>query len=208
MNKMPVFGSDSVGIPADRVLFVRSIVWAAVKDYFTSYLTWGYQHSQDMEQAITYVELHDPRLAAFVRSWRACAFLSLPINNKAAHVHARCCSEDPPASSTPSISLGGKSPSQVGASAETVCPARAGTRADATSTGWMPGRLPIGAAGAGQAITGLAVGASSDARGVGGGGGGDGIRACGGAGGHAGATRRGDAPATRTSEDLFASISR
>ena len=95
---MPVFGNDAVGIPPDRVLFVSSIVRVAVKEYFTSYLTWGYQHSQDMEQAITYVELHDPCLAACVRSWRARAFLSLEINNKAAHVHARCCSEDPPAS--------------------------------------------------------------------------------------------------------------
>jgi len=208
VNKMPVFGNDAVGIPPDRVLFVRSIVRAAVKEYFTSYLTWGYQHSQDMEQAITYVELHEPRLAACVRSWGACALLSRAINNKAAHVHARCCSEDAPALSTPSLALGGTSPSRVGASADTVCPARAGTRADATSTGSMPGRSPTGTAGAGQVITGLAVGASPDARVMGGGGGGDGIRDRGGAGGHAGATRRGDAPATRTAEDFFVSISR
>jgi len=205
---MPVFENDAVGIPPDRVLFVRSIVRAAVKEYFTSYLTWGYQHSQDMEQAITYVELHEPRLVACVRSWGACALLSRAINNKAAHVHARCCSEDAPALSTPSLALGGTSPSRVGASADTVCPARAGTRADATSTGSMPGRSPTGTAGAGQVITGLVVGASPDARVMGGEGGGDGIRARGGAGGHAGATRRGDAPATRTAEDFFASISR
>ena len=89
-----------------------------------------------------------------------------------------------------------------------MCPARAGTRADATSTGSMPGRSPTDAADAVQVTTGLAVGASSDARGVGGGEGEDVIRARGGAGGHAGATRRADAPATRTAEDFFASIIR
>jgi len=94
---MPVFGNDAVGIPPDRVLFVRLIVRAAVKECFTSYLTCGCQHSQDMEQAIIYVELHEPHLAACVRSWGACALLSRAMNDKAAHVHARCCSEDAPA---------------------------------------------------------------------------------------------------------------
>jgi len=39
VNKKLFFGNDTVGIPPDRMLFLRSIVRAAVKEYFTSYLT-------------------------------------------------------------------------------------------------------------------------------------------------------------------------
>ncbi|OSX77966.1 hypothetical protein BU14_0126s0005 [Porphyra umbilicalis] len=84
LNNMPVYGNDDVGIPPDRVRYVRGLVRAAVKEYFTSYHTWGYQEWSDMRQAITYVEQQEPRLAICVRSWGACALLSRAINNKAA----------------------------------------------------------------------------------------------------------------------------
>ena len=43
LNNMPVYGNDDVGVPPDRVRYVRGLVRAAVEEYFTSCHTWGYQ---------------------------------------------------------------------------------------------------------------------------------------------------------------------
>jgi len=53
VNKMPVYGNSAVGIPADSERFVRPVVRAAIKEYFTSCHTWGYQTRQDIEQAVS-----------------------------------------------------------------------------------------------------------------------------------------------------------
>ena len=189
INKMPVYGSSAVGIPPDRERFVRSVVRAAIKEYFTSCHTWGYQARQDIEQAVSYVELHEPRLRACVRSWGACALLSRAINNKASY--ARCCCDAAPDSATSSRS------------------AVAGASAGEPGIGSSPAGVVRGAVGAG-----VSVGADARARSRGGGGGMAGADTVAGGDAVVGAARRGGAGTTAarseanaaTATDYFASI--
>jgi len=192
VNKMPVYGNSAVGIPADSERFIRSIVRAAIKEYFTSCHTLGYQTRQDIEQAVSYVELHEPLRRACVRSCGACALLSRAINNKASY--ARCCCDAAPESATPSRSAGS---------------AVAGASAGEPGIGSLPVGADRGAVGSG-----VPVGAGARAREGGAAGGMAAADTV--AGGYAvvGATRRGGAGTTEarseantaTAMDNFSSI--
>lgn len=65
---MPALGNSDISIPPGNVRFVRSVVRAAVKEYFTENLSWSYQSKSDPEQAIVFVEMNEPRLRVCKRS--------------------------------------------------------------------------------------------------------------------------------------------
>jgi len=81
---MTGYSNEAIGIPQ----FVRGLCRAAENDDNTGWHTWGHQEKKDEALAVVYVEHHEPRLAACVRSCGACALLSRAIYNNAAC--ARC----------------------------------------------------------------------------------------------------------------------
>jgi len=65
---------------------LHALVATAAHAYFKPKKTFSDQKRHRMAAAVSYLELHEPRLAVCVRFWGACALLSRKANNKATNV--------------------------------------------------------------------------------------------------------------------------
>jgi len=144
---------------------------------------------------VVYVEHHEPRLAACVRSWEACALLSRAINNKAAWARCSC-------KAAPRAAVGGHGTS-AGVGATGAESTRAGppmNDADTGSGAEVGDAAAVSTARRAPGIAGVGSGSGSGA------GGGAAVPRCGGGGAAAGADATGASAATpgaRTAEEFF-----
>jgi len=195
LNKMAVYGNDAIGIPPDRERFVRALVRAAVKEYFVGWHTWGHQEEEAIALAVVYVEHHEPRLAACVRSRGACALLSRAINNKAAWARCSCkaalSAADGAHGSSAGVGATGAESTRAGPPIDNV---------DAGSGAEVVDAAAVSTARRAPGIAGVGSGSGSGA------GGGAAVPRCGGGGAAAGAGATGASAATpgaRTAEEFF-----
>lgn len=153
VNKMSI---DTLGIPKGDMRHLHALVATAAHAYLFLRKTFSDQKRHRMAAAISYLELYAPRLAVCVRSWGACALLSLKDSNKVTHVRG--------AESTP------KPRAVADATHVAVAVGTAGTAAD-TARGAAgtasTGAAAVGRAGAtGQHMGPAGPGGSAASRGV------------------------------------------
>jgi len=77
---------DRLGIPKGDIRHLHALVATAAHAYFKPKKIFSDQKQHRMATAISYLKLHEPRLAVCIRSWGACALLLRKANNKATYV--------------------------------------------------------------------------------------------------------------------------
>jgi len=84
VSRMKVFGSAALGIPISAAERLRGFARQAAADFVKgerqAFCT---QNRDELEKAITRLELDEPHLAVRVRSWETCALLSRTANSAA-----------------------------------------------------------------------------------------------------------------------------
>eukprot|EP00168_Porphyra_purpurea_P019959 TRINITY_DN817_c0_g1_i17.p2 TRINITY_DN817_c0_g1~~TRINITY_DN817_c0_g1_i17.p2 ORF type:complete len:159 (+),score=23.80 TRINITY_DN817_c0_g1_i17:405-881(+) len=98
---MRVVGASENGIPPDQTLRVRQLSRSAAT-HFDKAVPFCDQRRHVIASAMTYLELHEPRLAVCELSWGACALLSRYANNAAAH-HAKKLARPVAAGQSPAV---------------------------------------------------------------------------------------------------------
>jgi len=104
INRMSVFNEPALGISNADKKHLRLLTSRAI-EYCQKDRPFWQQARHIIAGAITYLELHEPRLALCVRSWGSCSLLSKRVNNAYEHHRRmdakRLAAGKPPAAAPP-----------------------------------------------------------------------------------------------------------
>jgi len=92
INKMSI---DTLEIPKGDMRHLHALVATAAHAYLKPKKIFSDQKQHRMATAISYLELHEPRLAVCIRSWGACVLLSRKAHNKATYVRGAASAPKP-----------------------------------------------------------------------------------------------------------------